>query len=889
MSKILVVLASLFCFVLFERGPIKLFVVEYIESVCGCKFIGAEFFLPFKLHAGKVVAQNVIAEGVWIKVGFDGIHYVSAENVRVDYSTSNEPLTREDLAKLSQSVDEVVQKFAFSGAFVPNKVKIRTLSVGAFNLRKIYMRRCGGVINAAFNTDFGDAKDVDMKLAVNLPQSTIMLDASCELFGQYAGFYSEGTFSRFSMFNLSRASVFYNDGKYDFSGVVDMGQQLVKVQYRWFTATLLHDSGEISVNVDGAGFVLNAHTNLKDFKTDFALKHADDVITGVYKDGAISAKSRSFMGIQNIVFSVADGKLSGMSSVDETKIELGGNYKRSDFGLDINLKKLNFISKIGRGRLKNDAYIIVGKHGVNWKFPMMDVDSPTLKTSFGAQYIDGALVGWANVQKLKLNKDFNYIGRVNFDNKANPEYVSVKARLDSVSSKVKIDSGEYGTDIKISLQEASRVTAHIPLRFLANNRLYSFDSAGTRVGLNLNTPIAALFQQENVKGDIKTNLSFKINKDSVDITGDLDFKHGLILFPRFGVVLKGIRIHADADHDALRVTYGKMYDVVGGSADLSGEIRFKPNDVLADLKFAFENMCLSSDGALNMIGTGIVTAVGALSDKIKIEGEVDCSKSSFKMMAYQNEYQDIEITHVYENLIRSESGGLPFKLLFNILLKCPDLRIYGSMLDTLWEGDLTLCGENLSTLSGVLRVKKGKLQLFKKDFATAGGKIKFKKDYPFNPILFLQAIRTSGDMTVDIKISKSIEKADLRISSIPERSIEDILARLLFDKNAKDMSATDWAQVGYITQISQPGSPLQKVDELISRFGVTDIRLDKKNGAAIGTISVSKKLHDKVYVSVEDDIDEKSPYMKVKVDLTDKITASVSSKGEVGADYKVRY
>lgn len=893
MGKLLIAIFSFVFFIYVEHEDIKNYVITSIEKSLGCELIGAEFFLPNKLYVEKILADKYEVEKTWISVTLSGVGKVSAKHVNFILK-DEEPTTLDEkmaqVKNLPDALNEVFGQLKRHNLAIPSLLLVEKMDIGDRSILDLCFSKSFAKFDIDFWTAYSESQDLHISSSFDISKSAFTCEVKTTYLQKPLRIFVDGILKDFKELDVGQAVFSLDDSEYDFKGKFNLQDLQGEVLWR---DVLVHAeyNGKINCKANGFGLSVDSEIDPSNWSVLFSLYHADEILRGAYNEGKFKATSDNFFGISGIVIKTDGDKFECASNVSEHLLSGAGRISLSDGALKVLIDKGECKSSYLNANIIESSYFSIDRVGIRYAFPKVIVKSDILEFISNIKYRYGDLSGYIDVKRLKpvIPNESPYTGRVSFSNIEDRKIVRLNGKLENNHSVIEVASSSGGTDITATLYKSNKINLTLPLFIYPTNKLYDFSINGAKFNIKFDSDIRNFVSQENISGDIIADIKGEVVNDKFVMSGDLLLDKMLIAFHRYGVVFKNVKIAAKFDGDKILITRSRIQDIQGGNAHVSGSVAVAKDKITPDLEMSFTKMCLSDDGALNLIGTGYAKVSGDTFAGIIIGGEINCSNSRFKMLGYQNDYQDIDVLHVYDDFSKPDNQGPPFKINFDVSLACPDLKIESDMIKSRWHGNLKLCGENTPTLEGALNVTDGKLYLFKKDLNITSGKIKFLRKYPFNPTLFLQASRNLSDMLVDIKVSKDVSKADFSITSVPEKSMEDILAKLLFDKNADEMSATDWAQVGYIIQNSKKGNFFSVIDETMSKFGLSDVRFDKKNEDDKGTIKLSSKLGEKAYVSLESDIDENDLRVKVKTDVTENVSLEASSNGDLGVAYRHRY
>jgi len=148
------------------------------------------------------------------------------------------------------------------------------------------------------------------------------------------------------------------------------------------------------------------------------------------------------------------------------------------------------------------------------------------------------------------------------------------------------------------------------------------------------------------------------------------------------------------------------------------------------------------------------------------------------------------------------------------------------------------------------------------------------------PVLDMEAVTVADKITIVVSIAGVASKPAFKLSSKPELPEDEIIARLLFNKDLVGLSPLQLVQLASeVDKIGGLSSGPGIMDKLKSSVGidVLDVSTDKTGAAKV---SAGSYVTDKIYVGVRQGANANSS----RVIIDDDFTKNLKARGEVGAD-----
>jgi translocation and assembly module TamB len=242
---------------------------------------------------------------------------------------------------------------------------------------------------------------------------------------------------------------------------------------------------------------------------------------------------------------------------------------------------------------------------------------------------------------------------------------------------------------------------------------------------------------------------------------------------------------------------------------------------------------------------------------------------------------------------KKEAPQLPAAL--DVVVDIPGQTfVRGRGLDSEWQGRINVRGTTAAPeIVGRLEVVHGSFDLLGRRFTLAQGIIAFDGGGRIDPRLDIVAQAQSSGITAQAIIGGSASEPTLRLTASPELPQDEILARVLFNRNVGQLSAAQGLQLAQAAATLASGGP-GILDRLRGKLGLDRLDVGSGSGTATDpTVSAGKYVAEGVYLGVDQSVSGESK-AKVEVEVAPNITVEtdVGSRGGgagIGLNWKKDY
>jgi translocation and assembly module TamB len=230
---------------------------------------------------------------------------------------------------------------------------------------------------------------------------------------------------------------------------------------------------------------------------------------------------------------------------------------------------------------------------------------------------------------------------------------------------------------------------------------------------------------------------------------------------------------------------------------------------------------------------------------------------------------------------QSPESRLPVKL--EVQCKVPGrFYVLGNGLDSEWEGNLAIKGTvQKPELRGTLRIRRGLFLFLNRRLELKDSTIAFDGSTPISPYFNFWGTTDSRDLTARVHIYGNLNSVELDLESEPPLPEDQVLARLLFNRELNQLSPVQALQLARTAAaLSGGGLGLAGVPRGTALPFVDRVKLQTGEDSSETALGFGKYLGERTYVEVQQGIGPENSKVSVELELTPEI----SVEGEVGAD-----
>lgn len=328
-----------------------------------------------------------------------------------------------------------------------------------------------------------------------------------------------------------------------------------------------------------------------------------------------------------------------------------------------------------------------------------------------------------------------------------------------------------------------------------------------------------------------------------------------------------------------------------GSLSLTGEIhwaeqRRQQSDAIA-LTLDARNAMILNRRDLQGEVQGQLAVEGSF-EELWVKGEMEITPLNASVeSAMSNSIPEIKVTAVNDEEPAPGDSAAPIINLDITLIADRQAYLRGRGLDTELSGRIRVEGTAANPqYRGTFNTRRGHIELFGKRFVLENGEVRFNND---GVILRIPAVYTTSDLEIRAELYGTADEPKLKLSSVPSRPEDEILALLIFGKPIDQITAFEAIRLAAAVRSLSSGGGFDPVDSARQMLGVDALTIDNstsETGSGV-SVGVGKYLSEKVYLELKRTPNPTQPWQgSVQVELTPKLTlqSGTSEDGGGGAE-----
>ncbi|MBQ7584669.1 MAG: translocation/assembly module TamB domain-containing protein, partial [Desulfovibrionaceae bacterium] len=460
---------------------------------------------------------------------------------------------------------------------------------------------------------------------------------------------------------------------------------------------------------------------------------------------------------------------------------------------------------------------------------------------------------------------------------------------------------------KIGL-EALNLQASLPLIF-AENGVPNVHLKGNLSGqVKIKGRLAKLWKlaplpEYRLTGDLDGDVRVAGTLEALKVNGGVKIQGGRFEDPINGLLLRDLGLMVDLDGKVAGNNLGGGVKINGGFSDgmggtftLKGQTSLDASKIDIATKIDHLRPLRRNDVRISLSGDTKITGSAAdpyISGTIVVDNgalqleNVEAGPSGVSTLPITTKEEipkaKDEAKPKAESLQKEGAGGGRI----NLAIKSPGkFLVDGFGLTSAWQTDLKVTGPLTNPLiSGEISCVKGNLDFLNKDFVMEKGVVTLAGGNVANPIIDMLLTNTTADFTSHIRIAGTVKKLKLTLSSEPEMPQDDVLAHILFGRNANELGRYEALQLA--AAVARMGSGLGSgLNNPRKSLGMDVMRL-KSGGNNNGkddtgmsgmALETGKYLTDSLYVGVEQGAKEGSSAGIVQLEITPKLKLELRSQ-----------
>ncbi|WP_029012007.1 translocation/assembly module TamB domain-containing protein [Niveispirillum irakense] len=371
----------------------------------------------------------------------------------------------------------------------------------------------------------------------------------------------------------------------------------------------------------------------------------------------------------------------------------------------------------------------------------------------------------------------------------------------------------------------------------------------------------------------------------------------------WGTRITDIQAVLEGDSEGLSIRSFDGKTPGGGTVSASGSFGFRPerDDRQIDFKLSARRARLAQIDMVDAVAGAEIAITGSLTD-VLVAGRINVDEAHVripdKLPPTVAQLPVTEINHPMRlappggaSSAENQSADTPPEVMvvrLEIDVEAPNqIYVGGRGLDAELKASLKVRGTAAEPLvSGSVSLVKGEMALLGQTFTIMRANMTFLGDGSLEPGMDIEARTQRGDLTAIVEVSGRPSKPTVKLSSQPPYPEDEVLARLLFNRGAGQLSALEALQLAQsaaqLTGLFGGGPGF--VDDVKRSLGVDRLEFrGSEDGTGAGTVAAGSYIGDNLYVGVEQELGTGESKATVEYGITRHIKA----RGELGTESKV--
>lgn len=462
----------------------------------------------------------------------------------------------------------------------------------------------------------------------------------------------------------------------------------------------------------------------------------------------------------------------------------------------------------------------------------------------------------------------------------------------ALSGKLGGSGGKGRLELRLELPPSTRqllgaaqagLEARLPLRFSANGLPLPDMAAPLSGRLDWQGRLAPLWQlvpvaDRRVTGGLDMHLALAGSLSAPTCKGRLAVTGGRYEDLALGILLTDIRatvtagsgkglklepVHLDA----------AMSDGCGGLVTASGSLQ--PAGGALDLQAAMKRLRPLRRSDIQATLSGTATVRGTLSaPQVTADITIDEAQVNIDRLAGSSVTTlPVEGTSEAPEPAPAAKEG---RGSLDVRIQAPGrIAVNGHGLESEWKAGLRVRGAlNDPLVIGSVRSVRGQFNLLSKLFTLRPSTISFNGGAVSNPLLDVTLRYEVPEITADVRVSGSVRRMKLELSSTPSLPQEEIISRVMFGRGSSELGRFESLRLAAaVAQLAGFGSGGLGIFDLgRTVLGVDVLRInsstDKDSGDEESSLEVGKFIGEKIYLGVEQGLEPDSTAVIMELELT---------------------
>ena len=415
----------------------------------------------------------------------------------------------------------------------------------------------------------------------------------------------------------------------------------------------------------------------------------------------------------------------------------------------------------------------------------------------------------------------------------------------------------------------------------------------------------ANLEDQKIGGDTDISVTAGGDISAPLVSGTVDVTNGSFENISTGTVLRDMTFHMAAQSSEVFRFRMTANDGGEGRVEAEGDISLRRNATMPILvKAHFDKAHLVRQPEADAAVSGELMLEGAAlppTEKapLSLSGKLTTDLAQYRIpQSLPASVPEIKVTEVNApaGIVQQaeEETSVPTALDLTVEIGQPAL-VTGRGINALWKGSLHITGTAEDPrISGTLTSLRGTLDFAGKTFKLAKGTVTFYERTPPDPTLNIALNYKRSDFEATITVAGRASSPEIGMSSPSGLPQDEIISRILFNKQVGELSAFEAAQLATTAAelTGAGGGNLNVLGQIQQQLGLDVLRVDQ-GASGQTTLSAGKYIEEGIYVGVQQGALASDSSVKVEIDVTDNIsvdtTVGQDASGDVGINWKWDY
>ncbi|CAK0762174.1 translocation and assembly module TamB [Gammaproteobacteria bacterium] len=481
-----------------------------------------------------------------------------------------------------------------------------------------------------------------------------------------------------------------------------------------------------------------------------------------------------------------------------------------------------------------------------------------------------------------------------------------------VNATAELISGQFSADLGIAglTENPVKINLALPLQLTLDPLNFHFDARaplrGSLVGVADIGRLSRFFilDDQKLTGLAQATVRLDGNLGDPKLGGEIHVRNGHYENGLTGTLIKDLNLDIQLAGQSLTIAALNAND--GGKGRLHAQggvvLDHQRGDFRLDTQIDLDKATLMRSDNASATFSGHLALMGDRQGS-EIKGNVNVIKSEIRLPERMT--PDVPKLEVQETPVRGKRKVTPpqtvrnpsYPVKLNIKVDIPSRTFArGRGLDSEWRGQIEIAGlAQEPRATGQLWIQRGVFDFLDRRFKIQEGNIDFHGDYPPVPNINLKADVAGHDMLAILSVTGVATNPKVTLESQPSLPQDEILARLLFDREIKNISVLQALKLAMAVQTlagRTGGRGLDLLGRTRDSLGLDTLDMDSKDSEN-KSVKAGKYLRENVYLEVESGLGNGASKARVEKEISRQLSVETSvdqdSNSSFGINWKVDY